>query len=428
MICCALALAFSAIAESAELRNLRVWAAPDKTRAVLDLSGPVDYKLFTLSNPQRVVIDIDAASLNGDLQLPRDTSGELLSGVRHGQRGSDNLRVVLDLNQSVRPQSFLLKPAGNYGHRLVLDLFPAHEAEIPKPVKSLTVDSQRDVIVAIDAGHGGEDPGAIGPAGTHEKAVTLAIARELKKAIDAEPGMKAIMIRDGDYYIAHRERYEKAREARADLFVSIHADSFTDRRVRGSSVYILSRRGASSEAAQRLAEIENRADLIGGVSLEGKDDVLASVLLDLSQSATLQASHHVAEEVLSSLDSVGRTHKKHVESANFAVLRSPDTPSLLVETAFISNPEEEKRLRDASQQVRMAQAISDGVKRHFSRRPPPGTWLAANRSASEHVVSRGDTLSDIASRYSVSVERLKQANRLDNDRITIGSKLVIPAG
>lgn len=428
IVCCVLGLLASVSVHATELRNMRVWADPEKTRAVLDLSGPVEYKLFTLDNPNRVVVDIDTTALNGELRLRGDKNG-VLAGVRHGQRGDKNLRVVLDLQDPVHPKSFLLKPAGGYGHRLVLDLFPPKNKKEPvRVVKKLNTKTQRDVVVAIDAGHGGEDPGAIGPKGTREKDVALAIARELKKKIDAEAGMTSVLIRDSDYYVAHRDRFEKARIARSDLFVSIHADAFTDRRVQGSSVYILSRRGASSEAAKRLAEQENRADLIGGVSLGGKDDVLASVLLDLSQSATLQSSHHAANKVLASLGKLGHTHKSHVESAAFIVLKSPDVPSMLVETGFISNPKEERRLSDRKHQRDVAAAISRGILHYFHDRPPPGTWLAANRQPDQHIVSRGDTLSGIASRYQVPVDRIIQANRLPNDNIQVGSVLLIPAG
>lgn len=416
-------------AYGADVRNLRVWADPDKTRAVLDLSGPVEYKLFTLNNPNRLVVDIQSSTVAGPLDLPSSKYRGVVSNIRHAKRGGEDLRVVLDLAQDTRPKSFLLEPAGAYGHRLVVDLFPANKSKpTVRTVNDIQRVEHRDVVVAIDAGHGGEDPGALGAKGTREKNVTLAIAKALKVAVDNEPGMRGVLIRDGDYYVPLRERFEKARAARADLFVSIHADAFTDRRVRGSSVYILSRRGASSEAAKRLAENENRSDLIGGVSLDGKDDVLASVLLDLSQSATLQESHHVAEEVLGSLQQLGKAHKKHVESANFAVLKSPDVPSMLVETAFISNPDEEKRLNDRGYQKRLAASISKGIRAHFHQRPPPGTWLAANRQSGQHIVSRGDTLSGIANRYSVPVDRIKQANRLNTDTIRVGAVLVIPTG
>lgn len=419
-----------ATAQAADVKNLRVWTGPDKTRAVLDLSASVEYKLFTLSNPERLVVDIEASDVVGELGLAGQEKHQgLVSNVRHAKRSNQDLRVVFDLAENSRPQSFLLTPAGDYGHRLVVDLFPANSSKpTVRTVKDVQPEPEREVVIAVDAGHGGEDPGALGANGTKEKKVTLAIAKKVKAAIDKEPGMRAVLIRDGDYYVPNRQRFEKARKARADLFVTVHADAFTKRSVRGSSVYILSRRGASSEAAKRLAENGNRSDLIGGVSLDDKDVVLASVLLNLSQSATLQESHHVAEEVLSALQKVGKTHKNYVESANFAMLKSPDVPSLLVETAFISNPEEEKRLNDPKYQRKLAAAITSGIRSHFHQRPPPGTWLAANRKQGQHIVARGDTLSGIASRYSVPVARIKEVNRLNNDVIRVGAVLVIPTG
>lgn len=418
------------IAGATELHGLRVWTDPEKTRAVIDLDGSVEYRLFTLSEPDRVVVDMDAAALKTPLQLNRQYAG-VIDEVRHGAKDEQRLRVVFDLKASVTPRSFLLEPTQEYGHRLVIDLYPAEANPTPSPVKEAAAyasEEDRDVIIAVDAGHGGEDPGAIGPAKTYEKDVVLAIARELANTIDAEPGMRAVLIRDGDYYIPHRQRYEKARAARADMFVSIHADAFHDRRVTGSSVFVLSRRGASSEAARLLAKQENRSDLVGGVRLNDKDDLLASVLLDLSQNATMEASHHAASEVLASLKSVGKTHKKRVEAANFMVLKSPDVPSLLVETAFISNPSEEKRLRDRAHQRKLARAITAGIRDHFTAMPPPGTWIAANRRPSRHLVSRGDTLGGIAARYQVSLSELRQANRLRGDKIMVGKRLVIPSG
>jgi N-acetylmuramoyl-L-alanine amidase len=284
----------------------------------------------------------------------------------------------------------------------------------------------RDIVVAIDAGHGGEDPGAIGKSRTREKDVVLAIAKELKKSIDARPGMRGVLIRTGDYYIPLRDRFEKARRHRADLFVSVHADAFTKRSVAGSSVFVLSRKGASSEFARRLAASENSSDLVGGVTLGDKDDMLASVLLDLSQSATMEASQAVADSVLASLERVGKTHKNHVEHANFMVLKSPDVPSILVETAFISNPSEEKRLRDPAWQRRIADTIADGVQDHFYLSPPPGTWIAANRQPVRYRVVSGDTLGEIANRYRVSLYSLRRVNGLNGDTIRVGSELLIP--
>jgi len=424
-----LLLTTSLQAMAAEVSNLRVWTDPDKTRAVLDLSEPAEYKLFTLKNPNRVVIDLKSVRLNDSFQTDAIKSG-VIASVRHGKPGDDVLRIVLDLNEQVQMKSFILAPTGQYGHRLVVDLFGSSgkQSGSIKRVSDIQKNN-RNVIVAIDAGHGGEDPGASGPKRTREKNVVLAIARELKKQIDAEPGMQGLLIRDGDYYMAHRSRYEKARKARADLFVSIHADAFKDSRVHGSSVFVLSRRGASSEFARLLADSENRSDLIGGVKLDPKDDMLASVLLDLSQSATMGASNQVADSILGSLKHVGKTHKNHVGRANFLVLKSPDVPSVLVETAFISNPAEEKKLGQKEFQQRMGRSIAQGIRDYFYRSPPPGTWIAANRSADRHVVARGDTLGGIATRYRVSLNSLRNANNIrgSGDTIFVGKELVIPS-
>lgn len=412
---------------AANVQDFRIWAGPDKTRAVLDLDKEVDYQIFTLDNPSRVVIDLKRSELTGDIHLPEDRSSGYLKRVRHGIRAQDNLRVVFDLAEAAKPKSFLLAPAGEHGHRLVIDLFPESGGAVIEPPPTWNPNPERDVIVAIDAGHGGDDPGAIGPRKTQEKRITLAIAKELNKELNEMPGIQSFLVREGDYYIAHKERYEIARRKRADLFVSIHADSFHSPKPSGSSVYILSRRGATSEAAQRLAEGENRSDLIGGVRLDDKDDVLASVLMDLSQSATLESSNDVADAILTSLKQIGKVHKRRVERANFAVLRSPDVPSVLVETAFMSNPNEEKRLNDPAHQRRLAKAISLGIHDHFHTVPPPGTWIANHRQPSRHVVSRGDTLGAIATRYQVSVDRLRQINKLNTDTIRVGAVLVIPS-
>jgi N-acetylmuramoyl-L-alanine amidase len=426
-------IVFAIVAVSAtagEVRNLRVWAGPDSTRAVLDLDQRVEYSLFTLDNPARIVIDIEGAGLDRELLLDEEHSGVIRS-VRHGVRNGHDLRVVLDLEAGARPQSFLLAPAGEYGHRLVVDLYPedaqSPDERVREAVRS-AMDGERDMIVAIDAGHGGEDPGAIGAAGSHEKNVTLAIARDLEKRINEQSGMRGVLIRTGDYYIPLEERFARAREARADLFVSIHADAFRDRRVRGSSVYVLSRRGASSEAARLLAKSENRADLIGGVKLERGDDVLSSVLLDLSQNVAMEYSAGAAESILDQIGRVGKRHRDRVERANFVVLRSPDVPSVLVEVGFISNPHDEANLGSAAHRGRIAQAIVNGIRQHFYATAPQGTWIAANRSGDQHIVQRGDTLGVIAQKYRTSVARIRQVNDLDGDVIHPGAVLVIPAG
>ncbi|MEP7096771.1 MAG: N-acetylmuramoyl-L-alanine amidase, partial [Dokdonella sp.] len=291
----------------------------------------------------------------------------------------------------------------------------------------------RNVVVAIDAGHGGDDPGATGASGAREKDITLAVARELKKLVDRTPGMTAVLTRDGDYFIPLEMRYSKARQAKADLFVSIHADAFTSSDARGSSVWVLSPRGATNEASRWLADRENRADLVGGISLDDKDDTLAKVLLDLSQGATMGASNSVAQEVLGALRKIGPTHRNYVERANFVVLRSPDVPSILVETAFITNPTEEARLKSPAHREKLASAILDGINGYFRVSPPPGSLFAASSArarlqTSRYVVGRGDTLSAIAQRHGMTSAQLRAANELADERVRTGEVLQIPSG
>lgn len=419
-------LAQTSFAAGVDVEGVRVWAGPEYTRAVFDVSAKADYRLFSLEGPDRLVLDIEKGELN-DLALPAGTG--MVKGMRSGRPGEGQLRLVFDLSERARAKSFLLEPAGDYGHRLVVDFYPQDKSQ-PAPV--LRADSPPDssqlrkVIVAIDAGHGGEDPGASGARGTREKDVTLAISRALAKRVDAEPGMQSLLIRDGDYYIPHRQRFMKARAAKADIFISIHADAFHKRTANGSSVFILSPNTASNEAASWLAERENRSDLVGGVSLDSRDDTLAAVLLDLSQGATMEASAEAAGRVLAALKRLGKTHKKQIEQANFYVLRSPDVPSILVETAFISNPAEEKRLKDPKHQRALANAILDGVRDYFHSRPPPGTWIAANAQPRSHVVSSGETLSAIAQQHQVSLKSLRQANAKRGDVVMVGEVLRIP--
>jgi N-acetylmuramoyl-L-alanine amidase len=417
---------FSVSAFAAEINGFRVWTDPDKTRAVLDLNGRTDYQLFTLDNPSRVVIDLQKSTLEDELDFDRDHSGVIVK-VRHGQPEKNTLRVVLDLSGGRSVKSFMLDPTGQYGYRLVIDLYPEGNGKSTARQFSELQKPDRDIVIAIDAGHGGEDPGAMGKKRTHEKDVVLAIAKELKKFLDAQPGLTGVLIRTGDYYVPLRDRFEKARKHRADLFVSIHADAFKNSRVNGSSVFVLSRRGASSEFARRIAASENNSDLVGGVTLNDKDDMLASVLLDLSQSATMEASNEVAETVFASLDELGKTHKNHVERANFMVLKSPDVPSILVETGFISNPAEEKRLKNSAWQKKIAKSITHGIQDYFYLSPPPGTWIASNRQPVRHRVVRGDTLGEIASRYRVSLYSIRRANGLKTDTIRVGVELLIPA-
>lgn len=418
-------------AVAVEVGPARLWESPEHTRVVFDLSRPAEHKVFTLDDPPRVVIDLRGAALGRGFAPPAAKGA--VRGIRTGNPERGVLRIVIDTSAKTRPRSFLLTPAQNRGHRLVVDLTPVGGPASAQPpvVKTPppTVDGGRLVTIAIDPGHGGEDPGAIGPRGTREKDVVLAISRQLAAAIEREPGMRAVLIRDGDYFIPLRQRYQKAREAQADLFLSIHADAIAHGRAAGSSVYMLSTRGASSQAARWLADRENASDLVGGVSLEGKDDTLAAVLLDLSQGATLQASDQVANHVLKSLARFGRVHKHEVQRANFVVLRAPDVPSILIETAFISNAEEEQRLRDPAHQGRIATAILDGVRNYFHANPPPGTWIAANRQRPrEHIVMRGETLALIAQQHGVSLAQLRAANNLSDNTIRPGDVLRVPGG
>jgi N-acetylmuramoyl-L-alanine amidase len=387
-----LAMLFVRVAAAAPVavKDIRVWAGPDATRLVFDLSGPVEYSLATLQNPDRVVVDlIGARADNGGRALPE--SRGFVKQLRMGAQGNGNLRIVIDLSAPARPRSFDVAPNATYGHRLVVDLAPAAPAT-PTIVKSTDEANGRDVIVAIDAGHGGVDPGSIGKRGTHEKNVTLAIARRLKERIDREPGMRAILTRDNDTFVELRDRIVRARRQQADMFVSVHADSYKDRSVVGSSVYVLSARGASDESARWLADRENAADLVGGVKLDDKDGVLASVLLDLSQGASMSASVDAADKVMDELDSIGNITRRGVKHAGFLVLKSPDIPSILVETAFISNPTEEARLLDPRHQQRLADAIHAGIRSYFYASPPPGTRIARLRSqnGSTVVASAGE--------------------------------------
>jgi N-acetylmuramoyl-L-alanine amidase len=357
-----------------EVRDVRLTAGPDGTRVVLDLSGRAPHSLAVLKNPDRVVLDLAGARLaRGALASP--VAAGAVKQVRIGRRPSGELRIVFDLSRQIRAKSFLAEPNKHSGYRLVIELNGAATAETPVKVEHARPDA-RNLIIAIDAGHGGEDPGAIGKYGTQEKDVVLAIARAVALRVNDEPGMKAVLTRDGDYFVPLRDRMRRARAHQADLFVSIHADSIRDRSVDGSSVYILSQRGATDEASRWLAERENASDLIGGVSLEDKGNVLASVLLDLSQSASLTASQAAAEHVLHQLNRVGEIRKPQVQQARFVVLKSPDMPSMLVETAYISNPQEELRLRGAVHQAKLAAAIHQGLRAFFYDDPPAGTRIA----------------------------------------------------
>jgi N-acetylmuramoyl-L-alanine amidase len=465
-------------AQAAELKGARVWAGPEYTRVVLDASGPLRYTISQKDG--QVVVDLPDSRATSSFSSP--SAQGLYRGMSHARIG-DGMQLTAKVAPASRLKSFVLKPASGTDYRLVLDLYPAsasvataapaeaapvpvvqapaavpsysnptHSRRVAAEQAAAMLNGQRQVVVAIDAGHGGKDQGAHGPGGTLEKNVTLAVARDLAAQINRQPGMKAVLTRDSDFYIPLKQRYQIAREHNADLFVSIHADAFTNDDARGSSVWVLSPRGKTSEAARWLADRENRADLIGGTTLDDKDDSLAKVLLDLQQGWAMQASDVVAGNVLKALAQLGPTHRGYVERANFVVLRSPDVPSILVETAFISNPAEERRLRDPAHQKKLAEAVMGGVRNYFESTPPPGTWFAAEAarrngvqlaSGSDsgtgkavagthardvHKVGRGESLSSIARQYGVSVGALKNANQISSNTVRAGTTLTIPAG
>lgn len=428
---CLLGLTLIAEAAPITVSAARVWPAADYTRITLESAQPINHKMMTLKDPERLVLDLENVDLGANLKTLSDkilSSDPYIKQVRVAYFKPGVVRLVVDLKSEVKPSLFSLPPAGEYKHRLVLDVYPPQDPlmamlnEREKPVETIPaatgvstaatepggyvppdkavevaiakiptvteppVDAMpksiidekpaangemvRLITVAIDAGHGGEDPGARGASGTHEKDVTLAIAKKLKAKLDAEPNMRGVLTRDADYFIPLHGRVVKARKLQADLFVSIHADAFVKPEARGSSVFALSERGATSAMARHLAKKENESDLIGGVRLDVKDPYLAKTLLDLSQTATISDSLKLGKAVLGHLGEINTLHKSAVEQAGFAVLKSPDIPSILVETAFISNPEEERKLNDEAYQNKMADAILSGIKRYFASNPP----------------------------------------------------------
>lgn len=419
------------LAMALEVRDVRLWRAPDHTRIVFDLTGPVNHTLIRLENPHRIVVDIADTSLKAklqDVQLDKTP----IKGIRSGIRAGDDLRIVFDMHSAVRPRSFILKANNQRGDRLVLDLYDMGVktvAAAPSVKKSVAGSARRDIVIAIDAGHGGEDPGASGPGGLREKHVVLAIARDVYKLFKRQRGFKPELVRSGDYYVGLKKRRDIAHKVQADLLVSIHADAFRSPGAKGTSVYALSQRGASSTFAKFLAQRENAADLVGGVSLSDKDDLLAQVLYDMSMSHTLDASLGMGGRVLLEMDDISKLHRQQVEQASFAVLKSPDIPSILVETGFISNPQDASQLRTRAYQHKMARAIYRGVKSWFAENPPADTLLAWQKQAGSHeyVIARGDTLSEIAVRFNVSLSSLRTHNALSSSSIRIGQKLLIPA-
>lgn len=424
----AMLLVHAPASSAASIRDVRLWTAPDNSRLVFDLDHSVDYNLFRLHHPERIVVDFRharlAAKLDG-LQLP----DPVIRAIRYGSPQRGVLRVVIDVKEKVQPRSFLLKPMQGKPYRLVVDLLrPEHGAEGQPPI---TTSSQRDVVIAIDAGHGGEDPGAIGHYGLEEKNVTLAVAKALARDIDAHPGVKAFLTRKGDYYVPLRKRVQLAVQAHADLFISIHANSAHERYVKGGAVYMLSEKKASDRVARILADKENAADAIGGVMPEEvKDPVVNEILVDLKKRESLNSAQMLARDILHDLGKVEPIKYKEAKRARFMVLTEPRMPSVLVELDFISNPRRERLLRDPGHQRQLAQALSRASmsflrqEGRLNRTPVPAVATTTGRRT--YVVKPGDSLWNIARRYNVPVADLRQTNHLRSTHLTVGQELTLP--
>ena len=476
---------------AASIDEVRMWRAPDHTRLVFDLSEEVSYNLFTLDNPHRVVVDIQNSILLGDLSELEFVSSPI-ENMRSGSRNDNDLRIVLDLNKQIEVSSFTLQPNSELGNRLVVDLYDSVTNSVPSnpvvnSISPISSDAKREIVVAISAGHGGEDPGSIGYDGRiKEKNVTLAISRYLRDYFDSIPGYRPVMIREGDYYVELKRRPQIAREGRADLFVAIHADWFRSSRANGVTIYALSGDRADRENARRVTEKENSSDLLGGVggdlAIGSLDDDVALTLVSLQMAWSMEQSLIAGTNVLASLDGVSRLRRDKVQQASFQVLNSPDIPSILIETGYLTNPDEAKRLNSSGYQRNMAQAIAQGIMNYFYDAPPvdtlvawqkengitPGTYTvkpgdslsviaqrfdlttialkslnnlssnmirigqvlnlpgASSITISEHTIRSGETLSGIADRYSISLARLRTVNNLSNDRILVGQVLKIP--
>ncbi|MEX2130060.1 MAG: N-acetylmuramoyl-L-alanine amidase [Pseudohongiellaceae bacterium] len=428
---------FPSAVRAADIEEIRLWHAPDHTRLVFDLSSAISYKLFTLDNPARVVIDIEDSRLLANLS-GLDLADSPLRGIRAAPRDNTNLRVVLDLGAAVDHSSFTLGANGEFRDRLVVDLYDESSATgIAGSVKTIPVveSDRRDVRVAVVAGHGGEDPGAPSYDGKiWEKNVTLAVARAIKDRLQQIPGYTPVMIRDGDYSIALQERPVIARDRRVDIYLSIHADSYRGQGAEGVTIYALSGETADRENARRIEQKENRADLLGGVAGDTRiadiDDDLALTLLDLSMTWSIEQSVTLGNHILGSLDRVTTLRKDKVQGGNLWELRSPDIPSILIETGYLSNPAEARKLVTRSYQEQLADAIVRGVMHYFYENPPPGTLIAWQKEngiiPSEYIVKRGDSLSEIAQRHRVNLSSLRQANNINGDRIMVGQVLKIP--
>jgi N-acetylmuramoyl-L-alanine amidase len=413
------------------IESVRVWPSPDKTRVVFDLSETPEYSYFMLNQqkPYRLVIDFNNTKLNTGLtNLGKDSL--LVRKVRTSSpKNNRSSRIVIELNSKTEPNLFVLPANESYKDRLVVDL-PGKSVERSGPAKSIDELKDRKVTIAIDAGHGGDDPGSIGPRGTYEKNVVIKIARALAKLINDDPGMQAFLVRTGDYYLGLNERPQKAWDAKADFFVSIHADAFRTPQPRGGSVWVLSKRRADSEVGRWLENREQESELLGGVtdilSKNSHEPYLAETLLDMSMDSSIAGAYSAARHIIDEMSSVTKMHKTKPQAASLAVLKSPDKPSLLVETGFISNPDEERLLTSNAHQQKMARALYNGIRRYFVSNPIDNTYLA-NQNSFTYTVKSGDSLSVLAQRYNTTVKAIKTENNLRSNVLKIGQKITIPS-
>jgi N-acetylmuramoyl-L-alanine amidase len=413
------------------IEGLRIWPSPDTTRLVFDLSDTPEYTYFTLKNPQRLVIDIENTPDNFDFSTIVN-EGKLVKKVRYSTaKNSQSVRVVVELNKKLEKNIFALPPTAPYGNRLVIDLNDS-DSSAPQIVLNSKSTTDRDIVIVIDAGHGGEDPGSVGPSGSYEKNITLGIAKRLESLINKEKGMRAVMTRTGDYYISPNKRPQLARKHKADMFVSIHADAFTTPHPRGASVWVLSMKRANTELGRWMERTERHSELLGGAAEIIQDTAneryLAQALLDMSMDHSLTTSYNVSRDMIKHLSKVTKLHKKTPQAASLAVLTSPDIPSILVETGFISNPQEEKNLNWSQYRQRLAQSVFNGLRQHFTSSPPDGSlWAKWKQEKRTHRVRSGESLSLLAQRYNVQISTLKKANNLNTDVVRIGQVLMIPS-
>jgi len=408
--------------------GVRVWPAPENTRIVFDLSKKPDYKFFSLKNPQRLVIDFKNSKNRVSFENLLKNDKRIKRIRTSNPKSKGTTRLVLELADDYSLTVFPLAPAGQYGNRLVVDLHDKSSSSKVADTSRTSRTSKRDIVVAIVAGHGGEDPGSIGAKGTYEKRVTLKIAKKLAKLVDQQPGLKAVMIRTGDYYVPHNRKSELARKNKADLLISIHADAFTSSKPSGASVLVQSTRRANSEFTRWIANRQKESELLGGAGetiKKTKDKNLAITLADMKKEYTMGSSYEFAEHVIMQMKKVTKLHKKKPEGLSLAVLKSSDIPSVLIETGFISNHREEKNLNSSSHQQKLAKAIFVAIDRFFTRNPPDGSLYAATK-VKEHRVTRGESLSVVAQRYKVSIRQLKTANNLKSNIVRIGQTLTIP--